>query len=184
MKAPIVEKEKIVDTRPYKVIKAPVTEKEKKERDQKTLQNKVFNMEHRIEKLQDELELLRGQLKYQPKRKQESEERIFLRDIMEAVCDKYKITPDILNSVRRYAEIVRPRSLYINLCLDLTHWGCAHIARTCVNKDHTTVLYHQRQKANRSKHWSLQSDLGLELWADYEELKMKLNKNARRKTEK
>ena len=39
-----------VDTRPYKVIKAPVTEKEKKERDQTTLQNKVFNMEHRIEK--------------------------------------------------------------------------------------------------------------------------------------
>ena len=58
----------IVDTRPYKVMKAPVTEKEKKERDQTTLKNKVFNMEHRIEKLQDELELLRGQLKYEPKK--------------------------------------------------------------------------------------------------------------------
>lgn len=174
----------IVDTRPYQVIKVPVTEKEKKERDQTTLKNKVFNMEHRIEKLQDELELLRGQLKYEPKKIETSEERILLRDIMEAVCNKYKITPDILQSVRRYAEIVRPRSLYINLCLDLTHWGCAHIARTCVNKDHTTVLYHQRQKVNRAKHWSLQSDLGLELWADYEELKMKLNKNARRKKEK
>jgi len=184
MKAPVTEKEKIVDARPYQVIKAPVTEKEKIERDQTTLKNKVFNMEHRIEKLQDELELLRAQLKYEPKKIETSEERILLRDIMEAVCNKYKITPDILQSVRRYAEIVRPRSLYINLCLDLTHWGCAHIARTCVNKDHTTVLYHQRQKANRSKHWSLQSDLGLELWADYEEISMKLNKNARREKEK
>ena len=174
----------IVDARRYKVIKAPVTEKEKKEKEQTTLKNKVFNMEHRIEKLQDELELLRGQLKYEPKKIGTSEESILLRDIMEAVCNKYKITPDILNSVRRYAEIVRPRSLYINLCLDLTHWGCAHIARTCVNKDHTTVLYHQRQKANRSRHWSLQSDLGLELWADYEEISMKLNKNARREKEK
>jgi len=184
MKAPVTEKEKIVDARPYQVIKAPVTEKEKIERDQTTLKNKVFNMEHRIEKLQDELELLRAQIKYEPKKIETSEERILLRDIMEAVCNKYKITPDILQSVRRYAEIVRPRSLYINLCLDLTHWGCAHIARTCVNKDHTTVLYHQRQKANRSKHWSLQSDLGLELWADYEEISMKLNKNARREKEK
>ena len=77
----------IVDTRPYKVMKAPVTEKEKKERDQTTLKNKVFNMEHRIEKLQDELELLRGQLKYEPKKIETSEERILLRDIMEAVCD-------------------------------------------------------------------------------------------------
>jgi len=184
MKAPVTEKEKIVDARPYQVIKAPVTEKEKIERDQTTLKNKVFNMEHRVEKLQDELELLRAQLKYEPKKIETSEERILLRDIMEAVCNKYKITPDILQSVRRYAEIVRPRSLYINLCLDLTHWGCAHIARTCVNKDHTTVLYHQRQKANRSRHWSIQSDLGLELWADYEEISMKLNKNARREKEK
>jgi len=184
MKAPVTEKEKIVDARPYQVIKAPVTEKEKIERDQTTLKNKVFNMEHRIEKLQDELELLRAQIKYEPKKIETSEERILLRDIMEAVCNKYKITPDILQSVRRYAEIVRPRSLYINLCLDLTHWGCAHIARTCVNKDHTTVLYHQRQKANRSRHWSIQSDLGLELWADYEEISMKLNKNARREKEK
>ena len=174
----------IVDTRRYKVMKTPVTEKEKKEKEQTTLKNKVFNMEHRIEKLQDELELLRAQLKYEPKKIETSEERILLRDIMEAVCNKYKITPDILQSVRRYAEIVRPRSLYINLCLDLTHWGCAHIARTCVNKDHTTVLYHQRQKANRSRHWSIQSDLGLELWADYEEISMKLNKNARREKEK
>jgi chromosomal replication initiation ATPase DnaA len=174
----------IVDTRRYKVMKTPVTEKEKKEKEQTTLKNKVFNMEHRIEKLQDELELLRSQIKYKPKDPATSEERVFLRDIMEAVCNEYKITPEILQSVRRFAEIVRPRSLYINLCLDLTNHGPSHVARTCVNKDHTTVLYHQRLKKNRAKHWSLQSDLGLELWASYEELSMKLNKNARRKTEK
>ena len=171
-----------VDTRPYKVMKAPVTEKEKKERDQKTLQNKVFNMEHRIEKLQEELELLRSKLKYKPKYNKEP--RIWLRDILEAVCFKYQITPDQLTSKSRFAELVRPRSLYINLCLDLTKHSKAHIGRSCVHKDHTTVLYHERLKDKRSKHWSLQSDLGLELWADYEELKMKLNKNARRKTEK
>ena len=79
-----------VDTRPYKVMKAPVTEKEKKERDQKTLQNKVFNMEHRIEKLQDELELLRSKLKYKPKYNKEP--RIWLRDILEAVCFKYPVS--------------------------------------------------------------------------------------------
>ena len=172
----------IVDTRPYKVMKAPVTEKEKKERDQKTLQNKVFNLDHLIGKLQDELKLLRSKLNHKPK--YNNEPRIWLRDILEAVCFKFQITPDQLTSKRRFAELVRPRSLYINLCLDLTKHSKAHIGRSCVHKDHTTVLYNQRQKANRSKHWSLQSDLGLELWADYEELKMKLNKNARRKTEK
>ena len=174
----------IVDTRRYKVMKAPVTEKEKKEKEQTTLKNKVFNMEHRIERLQDELELMKAQLKYKPQDPETSKERVWLRDIMEAVCNQYKITPDILQSVRRFAEIVRPRSLYINLCLDLTNHGPAHIARTCVNKDHTTVLYHQRLKKNRSKHWSIQSDLGLELWANYEEISMKLNKNARREKEK
>ena len=171
-----------VDTRPYKVMKAPVTEKEKKERDQKTLQNKVFNMEHRIEKLQDELELLRSKLKYKPKYNKEP--RIWLRDILEAVCFKYQITPDQLTSGGRIAELVRPRSLYINLCLDLTKHSKSHIGRSCVHKDHTTVLYHEKLKNKRSKHWSLQSDLGLELWADYEELKRKLNENAGRKTEK
>jgi len=106
-----------------------------------------------------------------------AEGRIWLKDIMIAVCNYMNFTPKQIMSDRKYGELAKARSLYFNLCLDLTKHGVTHIARTCGDRDHTTVCYHQRIKAEQAKCWSMTTDNGLALWSDYNKIKNELLSN-------
>ena len=134
----------------------------------------IDNLEKRIAVLQDQLELKKTEINYYPEK---AEGRIWLKDIMEAVCNYLNFTPDQITSQRKYGELARARSLYFNLCLDLTKHGVTHIARTCGDRDHTTVCYHQSIKAENSKCWSMSTDKGLALWSDYNKIKQELLSN-------
>jgi hypothetical protein len=134
----------------------------------------IDNLEKRIAILQDQLELKKSEISYYPEK---AEGRIWLKDIMEAVCNHMNFTPIEITSERRYKELVKARSLYINLCLDLTKHGVTHIARSCGDRDHTTVCHHQRIKAENSKCWSMKTDEGLALWSDYNKIKQELLNN-------
>ena len=44
-----------------------------------------------------------------------------MSDILEAVVDYFEVGPTDIQSERRHAELVRVRSVYINLCNELTY---------------------------------------------------------------
>jgi uncharacterized small protein (DUF1192 family) len=134
----------------------------------------IDNLEKRIAILQDQLELKKSEISYYPEK---AEGRIWLKDIMEAVCNHTSFTPIQITSEKKYQELVKARSLYINLCLDLTKHGVTHIAKSCGDRDHTTACHHQKIKAEQSKSWSMKTDKGLALWADYNKIKQELLSN-------
>jgi len=132
---------------------------------------KIEQLEQEIAKKQEELQIKKATISYYPEK---FKGRIWLSDIMAAVCRYCDFTPsDILGS-RRYKELVRARSLFINLSLELTRHGVTYIARQCGQRDHTTVCYHEKLKQNNSKHWSMKEDHGLELWNDFNKIKKQL----------
>jgi len=137
-------------------------------------QIEIDNLEKKIKILQDQVELMKTEISYYPER---AEGRIWLKDIMIAVCNHMNFTPTQIMSERKHGELAKARSLYFNLCLDLTKHGVTHIARTCGDRDHTTVCYHQRIKLENSKCWSMKTDKGLALWSDYNKIKNELLSN-------
>jgi len=134
----------------------------------------IKNLENKIAKMQERVDVLKLEINYEPKK---NVSRIWMKDIMEAVCDHSNFTPDQLISQRKYKELSNTRSLYFNLCLDLTKHGVTHIARTCGDRDHTTVCHHQRLKVKNIGCWSMSTDEGLALWSDYNKIKNKLLSN-------
>jgi chromosomal replication initiation ATPase DnaA len=137
-------------------------------------QIEIDNIEKKIFLLQEKVKLIKAEIHYYPEK---AEGRIWMRDILISVCNHTNFTPEQIMSERRYKELVKARSLYINLCLDLTKHGVTHIARTCGDRDHTTVCHHQKLKAEKSKCWSMSTDEGLGLWSDYNKIKQELVDN-------
>jgi len=132
---------------------------------------KIEQLEQEIAKKQEELQIKKATISYYPEK---FKGRIWLSDIMAAVCRYCDFTPsDILGS-RRYKELVRARSLFINLSLELTRHGVTYIARQCGQRDHTTVCYHEKLKLTNDKHWNMKKDHGLELWNDFNKIKKQL----------
>ena len=132
---------------------------------------KIEQLEQEIANKQEELQIKKATISYYPEK---FKGRIWLSDIMAAVCRYMDFTPsDILGS-RRYKELVRARSLFINLSLELTRHGVTYIARQCGQRDHTTVCYHEKLKQTNSKHWSIKKDAGLDLWNDFNKIKKQL----------
>lgn len=134
----------------------------------------IKNLEKKIATMQERVDILKLEISYEPKK---NVARIWMKDIMEAVCDHSNFTPDQLISQRKYKELSNARSLYFNLCLDLTKHGVTHIARTCGDRDHTTVCHHQRLKVKNTGCWSMSTDEGLALWSDYNKIKNQLLSN-------
>ena len=121
----------------------------------------IENLEKRRDLIQEKINLLKVEINYYPEK---AEGRIWLKDILLAVC--------------RYMDFTREaRSLYLNLCLDLTKHGVTHIARTCGDRDHTTVCHHHKMKLEKKKHWSLNTKEGIGLWSDYTKVKQELLNN-------
>lgn len=138
----------------------------------------IENLKKDIDKMQERLALLQSEISYIPNK---SENRIWMSTILERVCKYTDFTPADIVSSKRYRELVKARSLYINLCLDLTKHGVTHIARTCGDRDHTTVCYHQKIKAEKSKYWNVSTGEGQQLWLDFDNIKQELLAHAERK---
>ena len=134
----------------------------------------IENLEKRRDLIQEKINLLKVEINYYPEK---AEGRIWLKDILLAVCRYMDFTPEEIQSDRRYKDLVRARSLYLNLCIDLTKHGVTHIARTCGDRDHTTVCHHHKMKLEKKKHWSLDTKEGIGLWSDYTKVKQELLNN-------
>ena len=132
---------------------------------------RISILEHQQKQIQDELAMLR---QFNNSKVKPAKNRLFLKDVLIAVCKYTDLNPHDILSPDRTAYLVRARSLFMNLCLELTGYGVTFIGRKCGMRDHTTVCYHEKQKAERKGHWSLSKDTGIKLWADYEQIRKQL----------
>ena len=101
---------------------------------------RINYLESKLDKIMDELRVLKRRDKYKPK-PNERAKRVWISDILEAVCDYYEMTPAAVQSASRISDIVRVRSVFINLCNALTHGSYSAIGRMCGNRDHTTIIH-------------------------------------------
>ena len=114
---------------------------------------RINYLESKLDKIMDELRVLKRRDKYKPK-PNERAKRVWISDILEAVCDYYEMTPAAIQSASRLSDIVRVRSVFINLCNALTHGSYSAIGRMCGNRDHTTIIHHARLKRNKTGPWN------------------------------
>ena len=145
--------------------------------EQDDIKKRIDYLESKIDKFMDELRVLKRRDKYRPK-PEERAKRVWMSDILEAVCDYFEIGPDDIRSNRRHADLVKVRSVYINLAHELTHASQPAIGRACGNRDHTTIIHHVRLKRNKTGCWSIKKESGIELWSDYSKLATKLKSEA------
>ena len=149
----------------------------KRTTEQDDIKKRIDYLESKIDKLMDELRVLKRKDKYRPK-PSERAKRVWMEDILKAVCDHYNTTPTDIMSEKRQAELVRVRSVYINLCNELTYASQPAIGRMCGNRDHTTIIHHARLKRNKTGPWNIKKESGIELWSDYSKLEVKLRSEA------
>ena len=138
---------------------------------------RIEYLESKMDKILDELRVLKRKDKYRPK-PSERAKRVWMEDILKAVCDHYNTTPTDIMSEKRQAELVRVRSVYINLCNELTCASQPAIGRMCGNRDHTTIIHHVRLKRNKTGCWNIKKESGIELWSDFGKLEAKLKAEA------
>ena len=138
---------------------------------------RIEYLESKMDKILDELRVLKRKDKYRPK-PSERAKRVWMEDILKAVCDHYNTTPTDIMSEKRQAELVRVRSVYINLCNELTYASQPAIGRMCGNRDHTTIIHHVRLKRNKTGCWNIKKESGIELWSDFGKLEAKLKSEA------
>jgi hypothetical protein len=68
-----------------------------------------------------------------------------IEQIQSAVCERYNVTMADLSSIRRTANVVRPRQVAMYLCRELTLRSLPEIGRRFGMRDHTTVLHATRK---------------------------------------
>ena len=141
------------------------------------IKKRIDYLESKIDKLMDELRVLKKRDKYKPK-PSERAKRVWMSDILDAVSNYFNYSPTDIQSDKRHAELVRVRSVYINLCNELTYASQPAIGRMCGNRDHTTVIHHIRLKRDKTNCWSIKKESGIELWSDYSKLEAKLKSEA------
>ncbi len=141
------------------------------------IQKRIEYLEAKVNGLIDEIRVLKKQQKYQPAINRRAK-RVWMSDILVAVCDYFDTTPEDICSARRHSDIIKIRSCFINLCTELTHSSTPAIGRNCGNRDHTTVLHHINLKKNKINCWNTKTEPGLELWSDFGKLEAKLKSEA------
>ena len=149
----------------------------KRTTEQDDIKKRIDYLESKIDKLMDELRVLKRRDQYKPKPGDRAK-RVWMSDILEAVCDYFEVGPADIQSERRQADLVRVRSVFLNLSHALTFSSFSSIGRMCGNRDHTTVLHHAKLKRNKSGCWSIKKESGIELWSDYSKLEAKLKSEA------
>jgi len=138
---------------------------------------RIEYLESKMDKILDELRVLKRKDKYRPK-PSERAKRVWMEDILKAVCNHFNTTPTDIMSEKRQAELVRVRSVYINLCNELTYASQPAIGRMCGNRDHTTIIHHVRLKREKANCWNIKKESGIELWSDFGKLEAKLKSEA------
>ena len=149
----------------------------KRTTEQDDTKQRIDYLESKIDKFMDELRVLKRRDKYRPKPGDRAK-RVWISDILETVCGYYEMTPTTIQSASRRSEIVRVRSVFINLCNSLTHGSYSAIGRMCGNRDHTTIIHHVRLKRNKTNCWNIKKEFGLELWSDFGKLEAELKSKA------
>jgi chromosomal replication initiation ATPase DnaA len=74
--------------------------------------------------------------------------------VVHCVCKEYNLSPDTLLGVRRYEELVRARSILINLMLETYAISLSQLGRF-MNIDHSTVIHHKMLKLEQKRFWKL-----------------------------
>jgi len=69
-----------------------------------------------------------------------------IRDIEQAVCQRFHLTVEQMRGPCRLRKIARPRQMAMYLCRELTQASLPQIGRH-FQRDHTTVLHAQRKVA-------------------------------------
>jgi chromosomal replication initiator protein len=69
-----------------------------------------------------------------------------IRDIEQAVCQRFHLTVEQMRGPCRLRKIARPRQMAMYLCRELTQASLPQIGRH-FQRDHTTVLHAQRKIA-------------------------------------
>ncbi len=138
---------------------------------------RIEYLESKMDKILDELRVLKRRDKYKPK-PSERAKRVWMSDILDAVCNYFDYSPTDIQSERRHADLVRARSVFINLCNSLTTGSYAGIGRMCGGRDHTTVIHHVRLKREKTNCWNIKKESGIELWSDFGKLEAKLKSEA------
>ncbi len=72
-----------------------------------------------------------------------------IRDITEAACERFGLTPDELLSTSRATRVSWPRQIAMYLARELTDESLPAIGRQFGGRDHTTVLHAHRRTAKR-----------------------------------
>ena len=87
-------------------------------------------------------------------------------NLVDKVCEKYKISKHDVFSKSRTSEVVRARSIVYNLLYEHYNVSVSSIGRV-FNQDHTTVLYSLKSKHKKKRYWNS----GNTIWEEFEELK-------------
>ena len=140
--------------------------------------DRIAQLESMIFAMQDEVRVLKRNQKQQLNSSNQKQKRVWMEDILDAVCKHFNVGKDYLLSPKRYAEIVEIRSCFINLCYELTNASQPAIGRYCGGRDHTTIIHHVRLKRNKSNCWDIRTKNGLDLWNDFNKLSTKLKAEA------
>lgn len=130
----------------------------------------IQELQEQIKEIQDKINVIRSTIDFKP---QKVKNKVYISNILEQVSNYTDFKPDQILSKERTKELVKARSLFVNLCLDLTRHSCNSIGLH-LNRDHTTILYHKKIKAHKNKYWNNERAEGVELWRDYNNIKTKL----------
>ena len=76
----------------------------KRTTEQDDIKKRIDYLESKIDKFMDELRVLKRRDKYKPK-PGERAKRVWMSDILEAVCDYFEIGPTDIQSERRHADL-------------------------------------------------------------------------------
>lgn len=120
------------------------------------------SLDSRPPTVDDAIYVIRNVLQVQPR-------HIEVKDIQEAVAQKYGTTVAALKGSRRNRDIARPRQIAMYLCKELTTRSYPEIGRLFGGKDHTTVLHAVRRIIELREQDTILSD-------DVENLRRKLER--------
>jgi chromosomal replication initiation ATPase DnaA len=91
-------------------------------------------------------------------------------DIVDKVCDLYKLSKEDFVSIKRLTSIVQARSIAMNLIKEVLNVSYNSVSMFVGQRDHTTIIHHIRMKHKKEHLWQE----GKRIWEDYNTIKESL----------
>jgi chromosomal replication initiation ATPase DnaA len=91
-------------------------------------------------------------------------------DIVDKVCDLYKLSKEDFVSIKRLTSIVQARSIAMNLIKEVLNVSYNSVSMFVGQRDHTTIIHHIRMKHKKEHLWQE----GKRIWEDYNAIKESL----------